>query len=142
MNNDLISREALKKAMRKAKRGHYAAFSDVTLQGIYRVIDNAPTVIPEEFKPIIDKVVDILPELTNAIIEQLPQIISSNIKCSECSYYKDTWNVIPRPQGEWIKNAEEWQRIDPPYFCSECGHANLRKTPFCEMCGADMRSES
>ena len=43
MDNDLISREDLKKAMKKAKKGHYAAFSDITLQGIYRVIDNAPT---------------------------------------------------------------------------------------------------
>lgn len=48
MNNDLISREALKEAMRKAKRGHYAAFSDVTLQDIYRVIDNAPTVFDDK----------------------------------------------------------------------------------------------
>lgn len=40
----LIDADELKKAMRKAKRGHYAAFSDVTLQDIFRVIDNAPTV--------------------------------------------------------------------------------------------------
>lgn len=69
---------------------------------IMYVIDNTEPVIPEEFKPLIDKVVEILPDLTNAIIEQLPRIISSKIKCSECSYYKDTWNVIPRPHGEWI----------------------------------------
>ena len=39
----LIDANELKKAMWEAK-GHYPAFSDVTLQSIYKVIDNAPTV--------------------------------------------------------------------------------------------------
>ena len=46
-----------------------------------------------------------------------------------------------RPKGEWIKNAPENQFIDPPYICSECGRAELRKENFCCSCGADMRGE-
>ena len=47
--------------------------------------------------------------------------------------------VTPQPKmGKWIKNAEEWQNIDPPYFCSECGNASLRKRPYCDSCGAKM----
>ena len=48
-------------------------------------------------------------------------------------------SVSPMPKmGKWIKNAEEWQNIDPPYFCSECGNASLRKRPYCDSCGAKM----
>lgn len=43
--------------------------------------------------------------------------------------------------GHWIENAPEYQNIDPPYICSECGHANLIKTNYCEQCGAKMESE-
>lgn len=83
---DLISREDLKKAFEDT-----VCIEPMPYAFVKQIIDNAPTVIPEKFKPLIDKVVDILPELTSAIIEQLPQIISSTIKCSECPYYKDTW---------------------------------------------------
>lgn len=27
----------------------------------------------------------------------------------------------------WIENAPEYQNIDPPYICSECGNMHLRK---------------
>lgn len=40
--------------------------------------------------------------------------------------------------GHWIKNAPEWQNIDPPYICSECGNFHLRKTNYCDQCGAKM----
>lgn len=40
--------------------------------------------------------------------------------------------------GHWIENAPEWQNIDPPYICSECGNFHLRKTNYCDQCGAKM----
>lgn len=40
--------------------------------------------------------------------------------------------------GYWIENAPEWQNIDPPYICSECGNFHLRKTNYCDQCGAKM----
>lgn len=43
--------------------------------------------------------------------------------------------------GHWIENAPEWQNIDTPYICSECGNSHLRKTNYCDQCGAKMRGE-
>lgn len=43
----------------------------------------------------------------------------------------------PKP-GHWIENAPEYQNIDPPYICSECGNMHLRKTNYCDQCGAKM----
>ena len=40
--------------------------------------------------------------------------------------------------GYWIENAPEWQNIDPPYICSECGLMHLTKTNYCDQCGAKM----
>jgi hypothetical protein len=40
--------------------------------------------------------------------------------------------------GQWIENAPECQNIDPPYICSECGNMHLRKTNYCDQCGAKM----
>ena len=40
--------------------------------------------------------------------------------------------------GYWIENAPEYQNIDPPYICSECGNMHLRKTNYCDQCGAKM----
>lgn len=47
--------------------------------------------------------------------------------------------VTPRPKtGHWIKNAEEWDNINPPYICSECMNAETRERKFCSECGAKM----
>ena len=52
-------------------------------------------------------------------------------------------SVTAQPKmGQWIKNAEEWQNVDPPYICSECGRASLRQENFCCSCGADMRGDA
>ena len=48
---------------------------------------------------------------------------------------------IMRPIGHWIKNAEPWDYQNPPFICSECGNPHLFDTPYCEICGADMRGD-
>lgn len=51
----------------------------------------------------------------------------------------DLPSVNPQePTGYWIENAPEYQNIDPPYICSECGNFHLRKTNYCDQCGARM----
>ena len=98
-------------------------------------IDNAPTVEGEELTPLVNKVVEILPELIDSIIAVLPEIVNKLIKCSECSYYRDTWNVIPRPKGEWIAYQEgRWIYAK----CPECEYINNVKTNFCPNCGIPM----
>ena len=48
-------------------------------------------------------------------------------------------SVTPKEKtGKWIENAPEYQNIDPPYICSECGNMHLRKTNYCDQCGARM----
>jgi hypothetical protein len=48
-------------------------------------------------------------------------------------------SVRPQEQtGHWIKNAEEWDNINPPYICSECMNAETRERKFCSECGAKM----
>lgn len=48
-------------------------------------------------------------------------------------------SVTPKEKtGKWIENAPEYQNIDPPYICSECGNMHLRKTNYCDQCGAKM----
>lgn len=51
-----------------------------------------------------------------------------------------------RPQGVWIKNAENWDYINPPFLCkcSFCGHIlsfmnYYPKSNFCPNCGAKMK---
>ncbi len=99
MNNDLISREALKKAFENLASDDYN--EPIWYQKtVFETIDNAPTVETNELTPLVNKVVEVLPELTDAIIDVLPEIVSKLIKCSECSYYRDTWNVISRPKDD------------------------------------------
>lgn len=50
----------------------------------------------------------------------------------------DAPSVNPQKIGHWIENAPEYQNIDPPYICSECGNMHLRKTNYCDQCGAEM----
>lgn len=54
-------------------------------------IDNAPTVIPEEMKPLIEKTIEILPQLTDAIVENFPRILDDIDICQECEYRKTSF---------------------------------------------------
>lgn len=44
-----------------------------------------------------------------------------------------------RPVGHWIEHEPGYYQ-NPPFTCSECGNPHLFVTPYCEICGADMRS--
>jgi len=116
MNNDLISREALKKAIKDNGYSHYFEILDI--------IDNAPTVEPEIKKvPIANITFDEekLKELTDEIVER--------IKNGEIVLQDE------RPHGKW--NIEhDW------VHCSSCGHEQNYPSNFCSKCGADMRGES
>lgn len=132
-SGDLISRSYLKNL--PFERVIHTDFGDTAIP--IEEIDNAPAVETKELTPLVNKVVEVLPELTDAIIDVLPEIVSKLIKCSECSYYRDTWNVIPRYKGEWIIHNKgelnEWHE------CPYCNNHKKYYANFCDSCGADLR---
>lgn len=139
MNNDLISRSALKNALNyiydcayidsKSKEG---IASDIIAE-----IDNAPTVEPK---------------LKDAIIEAFNLITDQEFEHSD-----SFWIVTPkgkkiefekkRQKGDWIENKGKDIR-DHFYTCSICGRTinvicgeTLKDYPFCH-CGAEMRGDT
>ena len=129
MNNDLISREALKEEISKNKKvaGRF-------IEGVLMLIDNAPTVEPE--KALIANVTfdeDKLKEIVHT--EVIDKIKSGELVLKE-----------ERPQGEWI-----YDDLFNNWKCSVCGecpktigyvgdHDFMKEHfKFCNHCGADMR---
>ena len=103
MNNDLISREALKKALLELFNAVYI----VTVDDVLKLIDNAPTV---SFTISPDYVTE-LQNLNKELIKQLEE--------------------TERPQGEWIdEGVDGWKcnkcgygvvRYNNTNFCPRCG---------------------
>lgn len=114
MNNDLISREALKKALEVTQ---YNDIDDLTRTE--RLIDNAPTIeYPEQITIKCDTEEDkqkLLLALRNAKLKVLAE--------------------AERPQGEWIHylGCGIGKAV-----CSECGKLG-ETTKCCGNCGAEMR---
>ena len=118
MNNDLISREALKKALKEYK---YCGFYDKVIE----IIDNAPTV-------------DIKDQIAGAYNEGF---MCGN-KEAENARTQGKWY---RTQGKWYRTGQSF--IDPNKFrnygCSVCRYEldeHIREEPnFCPNCGAKMK---
>lgn len=120
MNNDLISREALKKAFEKVYPLSTNEMGGVVNKRIYDIIDNAPTVETD---------------------------IEVVAKDAYKQGYTDGWKERygepeERPQGEWIELSNHRHK------CSKCNNsadalANLTEqlSNFCPKCGADMRDK-
>lgn len=106
----LIDADALKEAMKKAKTGHYTAFSDSTLNCIYRVIDNAPVIIW------CDKTSEGLPLMD---LRQIP---------------KGEWIEIPVDRDILHPDGRKWECS--ACHSSNC----YGKPPFCMECGAKMKN--
>lgn len=124
MNNDLISREALKKALNTEFKDHLLylpiAFKDL--------IDNAPTVDIQPFAIVkFDK-----DELKRLVDER----VIEPIKNGELVLQTDK-----RPQGEWVVDITTREVV-----CSCCRQSrrDTRTTHifFCNHCGADMRGNN
>lgn len=110
MNNDLISREALKQALSEPLyRSTIKDFGEVIeYTHIMNTIDNAPTVevIPTELH---EKIMDMT---TGELLE--------------CQSHL-------RPQGEWIVEKDVYCR------CPFCNFKDVKYSNYCPDCGADMR---
>ena len=147
MNNDLISRSALKEAFADMREG-YPIFSDnemLSTKDIAKIIDNVPAVDIEK-----------LGESLNC------QIRATYGSCDDCLLSCPRNELIKlldsaRPLGEWIKGEEisrtmlgdKVEHIDyRDYTCSNCGLVldnllyNYDGSPFykfCPNCGARMK---
>ena len=134
MNNDLISREALKDEVRK----HAEYYADRTEEDRYNVgytecaceildfIDNAPTVEPENLiKPIAEIKCEISEEEKQRLIELLRKEKPKLVKL-----------VPERPQGEWVYHTDGYTSF---YTCNKCNAYGDIQDKFCKHCGADMR---
>ena len=117
MKNDLISREALKKAF--ANSEHIKETTDgldvMEMLAIKEIIDNAPTV-------------DIKDEIAGAYNE--------GYMCGNKEAEK------ARPQGEWIRTGSLGNG-NAQYECSNCHYgdeqAESQEVPYCWHCGAKMQ---
>ena len=120
---DLISREALKKAINDNGYSHYFE--------IFAIIDNAPTVEPT-FKPIAEIKLD---------KEQLQEIVDKA--------KVEVMASVERPQGKWIKQygksyeliTNEGVFVGELTKCPKCQYDKARGSNFCPNCGADMRGK-
>lgn len=112
MNNDLISREALKKAIIEHRYDYVE--DNFFWTKLFNIIDNAPTVNLEK----------------RSFIEGYKEGCEFGKKCYE------------RPQGEWIKEYKDFKcslcgKI--AYSWNDHGTYIQIKSDFCPHCGADMR---
>ena len=112
MNNDLISREALKKAIQNLeKEPNYQHEGETWQNGLCSaeiLIDDAPTVPLPDFK------------------EGYKQAI------------RDGKTNFSRPTGEWIDTGDMEEYWAEEYQCSICG-AKDHWHNFCPNCGARMK---
>lgn len=111
MNNDLISREALKKALHNFFDGKVINEPAYILRDVFCYIDGAPTV--ELF----------CSYLSDGEVRQ---------PCVEGPCEQD------RPQGEWVVKSNGTTNY---YACNKCGNAGDIQDKFCRECGADMRGD-
>lgn len=119
MNNDLISREALKKKFERLV-DETIPYGGVAVNDMRELIDNAPSV---------------------NVKDQIAGAYNEGYMCGNKEAEK------ARPQGEWIKITKNGT-IPVEYICSVCGRKifdNYELSvpqsvyyPFCH-CGADMR---
>ena len=114
MNNDLISREALRKDIEHL-HNVYAENKDYFYTDVLDHIDNAPTV---------------------DLWEMRQEATENALKKAEVLY--------KRPQGEWIEENSETGALGIKYTwvkCNQCGWSNSLVIPknFCPNCGAYMR---
>lgn len=88
----LIDADELIKVLRTSHESHAENSREESLlaRDIRLVEEQAKyhQVVPEEMKPLIDKTMEIIPQLTDAIVENLPRILDDIDICQECEYRK------------------------------------------------------
>lgn len=114
MNNDLISRSAVKTYLEQYRK-QFSTFNDTQMQIILDVIDHVPAV----------------EEITNEDIQQA-------IKEGFANGYEMAKEKFSPKKGEWIDTGDMEEYWSEEYQCSVCG-AKDHWHNFCPNCGAYMR---
>lgn len=99
-------------------------------------IDNAPTINPEELKPLINKIIKVLPDLVNAAIEHLPEYIAAKIAAQDPKTVKDNCPLDYKTKGKWIEHSEGYN------ICNCCTYRTVFSYKYCPNCGAYMKGEN
>lgn len=115
-SGDLISREALKKAIKSYADDQYAENEYLGEYTIMKIIDNVPTV-------------------------DISETIS---KFRNTAYLNGfTTGLNKRQQGKWVKvvNKISENETETHWECSECHNPDFRlgEAEFCSFCGTDMQ---
>lgn len=118
MNNDLISREALKKSFEDI-----VCIEPMPYAFVKQIIDNAPTVEP-------------CYQTTSCLDCKMYDKEKHN--CPRfCEVIREIAKENQRPQGEWVKIGE----LGLAYKCNKCEEVSVIPENFCPNCGADMRGK-
>lgn len=143
MNNDLISREDLKKAIETWDK--FACLPNGKLMPFYML--NEPE---KDYEPYVH-----LRDIRNAIYNApaINFIISPDYVTELQNHNKELIKQLEdmeRPTGEWV--LQTYERFNSgnelyKYYCNKCGHkeenaySDSKLPNFCPNCGADMRRE-
>ena len=122
MNNDLISREALKKAIEQGEGFSWDSHGKDDLCVCKKYIDNAPTITP-----------------TLQLEDITDEDIAKFVMIFQRATSKGVILESERSQGKWI-----FKHNSSDIWCSVCDE-NFDEIPqkfnYCPNCGADMRGE-
>lgn len=126
MNNDLTSREELKKAIETYDK--FACLPDTRLIP-FRML-NEPE---KDYEPYVH-----LRDIQNAI-DNAPTVCGNNPKWCESCVSKGKC-ASTRPQGKWIDHSDDEEYVE----CPICGHltnceGNVDELHYCWNCGAKMK---
>lgn len=129
MNNDLISREALKKALIEAHINRVLTFDIATFNCVMSTIDNAPTVEPE--KVVVANFSFDKDELDQIVRDRVIEPIKNGELVIKEEKPQDKW-------GKWVI-TEIRCPICLEYFQTDC--YSTEDLNECPNCGADIRGE-
>ena len=139
MNNDLISRKALIKAIEESEGTPWDSLYDFNLVCRKRLIDNAPAIVPIYYS---NGTVDYAPTVSEITNEDIQQAIKEGF----ANGYEMAKAKHERPQGEWKITYGYPHKV----YCDQCfktyAQANwdiwkdgTLARDFCPNCGAKMK---
>ena len=153
MNNDLISREALKKSIEEYRKLNCVSTSTIIgVRNVIYLIDNAPTVEPDEiykkgYHNGFFATHDVPPTVEPTYISDMPDDKVKDLQELAIDYGEGIAVFErKRPQGEWIKQygksyeliTNEGVLVGEFTKCPKCKYDKARGSNFCPNCGARM----